>query len=618
MTVIKSAQWSVLRPSTAPTAGLQAVKRSANVGEAGERSRVVLKENRDLYSPSGGHPIAEKLRGVQGALRTYQLVTALAQGAGYTLREVRVALEHLQQRSDQALDPAGEGDSQYLQHEINQITRNIGDLFQAYRFGQSEPFDGEFLQKQLALGGNRERSILGPVTPEAITVSLSELEPETLGGGVFVISRSGVSSVLTLTQSGTKGGALTLNDFQVSESVASDDTLSTIDHAESAIAKAAAINRLSEESGVYAFALPTRTDNQGSLERHLRGVDAHLPSYLGNTGPIQPISLDSDHQLIINGVAFEGVEVSLFDEGEQLRNAINARSEETGISASLSEASELVLSASDGRNIHVAYSDGVGGATEQAIGLLSYRGVAYGGRLMLTSEEPFTLDMAARVNESMGDLVGDYRFSGAHTFEESNLFSIDRYDVVSDSGRRASPLVLARAIEQLGGELDYLDALESFLLETPTRIYQGLIGEGIDEAAQIGELDDALKLAKSVGSFLLASQDESVVSQSRFQPKLLSALLDGTFINSQIPAGLRSLLPPESLAGASLEVSARLSNLQSARAGAPVGLFEERYSLVDIFNGDGLNFGRDSDSDSDGLSFGIGNNGFSFGKDDED
>ncbi|MEE2644687.1 MAG: flagellin hook IN motif-containing protein [Myxococcota bacterium] len=592
MTVIKAADWSVVRPQVSSAPRLKAVTKNTPVEPTGAlRSETVLKENRDLYSPAGGHPMAGKLRAAQGVIRTYQVVTALAQGAGYTLREVQIALQQLQEKSDRALDPKVPGDSEYIQHEVSQITRNITELFSAYRFDQAAPFDGSFTQKQLALGGNRERGILGPVTPEAITLSLSHLEPDALGGGVFVISKSGVSSVLTLTQSQERGDALSINGFMISESIADDDPFSTIDRAESAIAKAAAINRQKEATGVQAIALPTLTDNQRSLDRHIRGVDAHLPTYLGSVGPVRATTLDASRQMIINGVSFNDVEVSFLDADQSLRDAINARQSETGVTASLNEDGALMLRAEDGRNIYVNYSDGAGGPTEAAIGLLGYRGVAYGGRLMLSSATPFSVEMGARVNESMGDLIGDYTFSGTHSFEESNLFSIGNYNVVSDSGRRASPIVLARAFEQVLGELDFIENLEDFLLEAPTRIYQGLIGEGVDDPRTLSELDDPLKVARSVGSFLLASQDESLVSQTQFQPKMLSALLDGSFINSQIPAGLRSLLPPESLAGASLDISARVNNLQSLAEKTPFGLFSPGSPLFQSDEDEGFSSG---------------------------
>ena len=581
MSIISSINGTHFSTATSFTSGLQG-KSDA------DGSSLVLKFERDRYFPSGNHPISGQLRSIQGSVRASQVVAALAQSAGYTLQEVQQSLYHIQSKSTEALSTDSEEEIGLLQGQIDRVSQNISDLFAAHQFDQANIFNGTFSEKGLLLGGNRERGILGRVTPEAIEITISNLETNALGAGVYVISRNGVNSLLSLSGSEDDTRSLTINDYLIGESLRDDDTLSIIDRAESAIAKAAAINRVTKYTEVQAFALPSRTDNQSELDLHLRGFEARLPTYLGNTGHIKAIHLDEIHNLMINGVTFKDLSVSVADSDSTLRDAINAKTSDTGVKASLSDLGELTLKGIDGRNIYVNYSDGPGGTTEEQIGLLGYRGVAYGGRVMLYSQSPFTLDFDPRVNESLGDFIGDYRFSGQQSFNENNLFSIGDYDVTSDSGRNASPIVLARAFEQVLNELDYLERFDAFFLNTSTRIYQSLVGEGIDDPLVLDSADDAIKTAKYVGNYILASQDSSVTSQAQFQPRMISSLLDGSFVNTNLQAlkasGTQSTL--NSLTTSSSEASARISQFVEASRATPVGLFESRNSLLKPFGGE--------------------------------
>ena len=130
-------------------------------------------------------------------------------------------------------------------------------------------------------------------------------------------------------------GDVTINGFAIRATDDSDDELSYSFGSGSAIAKAKAINALSDVTGVRARAGETRI--------------------IANRA-IGPFTLTQSQNFAINGVGIGGFAIQDYDADGALRQAINAYSEETGVVASLSSHGELQLVAKDGRNIQIAYS----------------------------------------------------------------------------------------------------------------------------------------------------------------------------------------------------------------------------------------------------------------------
>ena len=178
--------------------------------------------------------------------------------------------------------------------------------------------------------------------------------------------------------------------------------------------------------------------------------------------------------------------------------------------------------------------------------------------------------------------VGDYTFTGEQNFEANNLFSIGNYDLESDSGSLASPLVIARAFEQVLGELDYIDRFAEFFLEGSTKIYQSLVGEGVEQPTALNTPDEATRTAEYVGNYILASQEPDVTSRAQFQPKLVSALLDGSFINPRVATPSFDNID-ESSFDPLVERNARIDQFVETSRSAPVGIFERDRSLYEHF-----------------------------------
>ncbi len=235
------------------------------------------------------------------------------------------------------------------------------------------------------------------VSERMISITLRALSGEGLRPQVTRVSATGVATELDL----RGGDTFTLNGVEVPNSRPALDDLSYERPAGSAIAKAAAINEVSTRTAVRAVALSTRTDAQGALNAEL-GAEVY-----GSSGAVRAVTLDESGRLVVNGVAITGVSAQDGDAGGDLRAALNAETQRTGVVATLSPSGELVLEAHDGRNISVAY-DGARAAEVMArVGLRPSGAHPYGGGGGVVSYHEVELNLGRDVNYALGDVAGD-------------------------------------------------------------------------------------------------------------------------------------------------------------------------------------------------------------------
>lgn len=255
------------------------------------------------------------------------------------------------------------------------------------------------------LSENTDGRKLHRLSERIIAISLRALSGEGLRPQVTRVGSTGVATELDL----RGGDSFTINGVDVPNSRPSLDPLSFEDPQGSAIAKAAAINEVSAQTGVRAVALSTRTDQQGGINREL-GVEVY-----GSSGAVGRVTLDESGRVLINGVAISGVSVRARDEGGALRAALNAQTERTGVVATLSPNGELVLEAPDGRNISVSYEGARAADVMARVGLRPSGAHPYGGRVALVSYGEVELNLGRDVNYSLGDVAGDMALtSGAY------------------------------------------------------------------------------------------------------------------------------------------------------------------------------------------------------------
>lgn len=280
---------------------------------------------------------------------------------------------------------------------------------------------------------------------KAIVITSSELGAAGTGGlkdsgltvGTFAAQTAYASTTYTGAGAATAfaAGDFKINGAIIGASLASSDTASSADNATSGIAKAAAINALTSQTGVTATV--NATDLQGTTM-----VGAALSG-----------------TVTINGVA-TATFATTTDEASNRKatvDAINAISGQTGVVATDSneDANGVVLTAADGRNIVMAFAT----LTAASTGL----GAAgtYASGLTLSSANAFTIEDGTNAagTDNLELKVGTYgagRSGG----------SLDMIDLSTAEGATAALTTIDNAIASLSNTKSAIGAIQKSFMAT--------------------------------------------------------------------------------------------------------------------------------------------------------
>jgi len=232
---------------------------------------------------------------------------------------------------------------------------------------------------------------------DTMNIAFGSVKTKDIGMG----SRASLSSVATSFTTGTapdlKDGDLILNGVVVGASLATDDTKSSSANAASAIAKAAAINRVADKSGVHATV----------------GQSVAFGS--------QMTAAASNGTIKINGV--DTATVYTTDDAELSRaavmTAINNISGQTGVKAvnTHDDNQGIVLVAEDGRNIDLD----LGTLTTAATGLGATK--IYAGTVELNTMDGKAINVSSNVS---GDITNSGLNFGTFKADTAQAVSLKR------------------------------------------------------------------------------------------------------------------------------------------------------------------------------------------------
>lgn len=432
-----------------------------------------------------------QIRGLNQAVRNTNDGISLSQTAEGALQESTNIVQRIRELSVQsANDTNTESDRESLQAEVDQLISELDRIAETTTFNSNKILDGSFRGAKFHVGANSR---------ETITVNVDDARAASLGrqvreSGTEVDTATGITAAATLRVNGTT----------IRATVAADDTVSTVNNANSAIAKAEAINDATEFTGVRAIV--------GATEF--------------NAGSIAATTLDSDTYITINGTAITGVVVQDDDADDSLVNAINAVSAETGVVASLNQANELVLTAEDGRNVEVANVGGVnlGGANIGADGDV----VVAGGTLTLQSEGQIELTGANGAALAAGDAqlttLGDVGGAGATLFGVNSNAAVSTIDITTRDGANRAIEIADVAIGQISSVRGDLGAVQNRLESTVSNLTTS--AENLSAArSRILDADFAEETAKFSRNQILQQAGISVLAQANQQPQVALSLL---------------------------------------------------------------------------------------------
>lgn len=303
-----------------------------------------------------------QVKGLNVAIRNAGDGISLAQTAEGALGAMTENLQRIRELAVQSSNATNSDDDRVaLQAEVKQLLAEVSRTASETNFNGRNLLDGSF-EGTFQIGAN---------AGQTVDVSIAELTAEKLGASDQAgVSATGVNAAIS-------NGDLSINGVDVLASSATDDNASTVDAANSAIAKAAAINKVSEETGVKAYV------NENTA------VGTSQSAAAGTT------------TLTLNGVAIDlQTSTDAASSRASVTEAINAVADQTGVMAvdTGTDSAGVQLVAADGRNIDLAFSSGGGGQefgtdalAASATGLAA-EGTYVGGYTLVSNDGPITIE----------------------------------------------------------------------------------------------------------------------------------------------------------------------------------------------------------------------------------
>ena len=421
-----------------------------------------------------------QIRGLNQAVRNSNDGISLAQTAEGALNETTNILQRMRELSVQAAnDTNNDSDRASLQAEVAQLKTELDRIAETTNFNGNKILSGDFLSKDIQVGAN---------VGETLSISID-------GAATSDLARQVRTQATTVSSTGMTAGDMTItykNGNGVGTSTATvratnagDDSVSTTNNAASAIAKAAAINSLSETTGVRAIVGETATAGTA----------------------VAAGTLDTANFIEVNGEKISGFAVQANDADNSLVDAINAVADKTGVVASLDASSELVLTAADGRNIEVTVT-GTAGATT---GLTT--GTSY-GQITLQSDDTF--ELAGTDTADLGMTNGVYGVNS-----DSSVSSVD---ISTRDGAVKALDTIDLALENVSASRAELGALQNRLESTINNL--STTSENLSASrSRILDADFASETAQLSRNQIIQQAGVSILAQANQQPQIALSLL---------------------------------------------------------------------------------------------
>lgn len=444
---------------------------------------------------------SSQTRGLTVAIRNAGDGISLAQTAEGALGSITDSLQRIRELALQAANGTNsDSDRQALNAEAQQLIAEVTRTGEQTNFNGRKLLDGSF-DSAFQIGAN---------AGETIQVSVAKLTSDVLGAA----DEAGVSAVGG--QVGTddaakalSNGDLIINGVAIAPSSATDDTASTKNADASAIAKVAAINEASDETGVTAVV--DENVLNGTTQASAGGAATGNISINGVTISISTTNNSTD-------IEKSGTRSSVIA-------AINAKSELTGVTASDGgNENGVILTAADGRNIDIGASTtaDLNAATTGISGLAtSGTGSVYtGGYTLIADGDQPEIKIAGGDGTGTGDIDNTGLASGTFVAGEARVTSTSQtVGTVSTSGgtttaAQASAKALTDGDLVINGvTIEASTALDDTASETTALTSNGA-ASGIAIAAAINSASDSTGVTAEVNETVVVGSAGATATAS--------------------------------------------------------------------------------------------------------
>lgn len=438
-----------------------------------------------------------QIRGLNQASRNANDAISLAQTAEGALGSISDNLQRVRELAVQSANATNSAsDRAALNAEATQLIAEIDRVATTTNFNGVNLLDGSFSGQSFQVGANNGQ-----------TITLSSLA-SARGAALGVGSGSSYSTSVTgaVSTTGTlAAGALSINGYAVG--AASSDGVSFANASASAIAKAAAINAVSGQTGVTATVAAT--------------------SVAGTTVTAADTAIAAG-DILINGVDIGAVAAAsaagaTAERGSAISAAINAKTAQTGVTATFNTTTGAVaLSAADGRNITV---------TTTANATAVRTGLGSGGATTATTLAAISLSSSS----SAGITISNNTAGAAATAGLTVGFTaatatvgagVSSIDLSTAAGAQAALTTLDSAIQNINSSRATLGALQNRFSSTISNL--NTTANNLTESrGRIQDTDYAAETASLSKAKILQEAGTAVLAQANQLPQAVLSLLRG-------------------------------------------------------------------------------------------
>ena len=448
---------------------------------------------------AAGLSIAERMsaqiRGSDQAARNANDGISLAQTAEGALTQVTANLQRIRELAVQAANGSNSAaDRTALNSEAAQLIAEIDRVATSTQFNGVNLLDGSFTSQAFQVGSNANQTI-------SIT-SISSARSNALGVGA-VSSYSASVAGSEVGGGGLTAGAMTINGVAVGAS--STDGVSSVSATGSAIAIAAAINAVSGDSNVTATVAATTKALQ------IAPASASSATVTGYT---------------INGVSIGSVSISATAGASSAATAsnfaaaVNSVSSTTGVTATMTSAGVVTLTAADGRNIEIENTAGAVSATE--IGALGVAASVTLSTVTLstTCEDGITVGGTAAAATASGVAVS---YTAATTSTSSGVSALD---LTTIAGATTALGVVDSALNNINTSRASLGAYQNRFGSAVSSLQT--TSENLSAArSRIRDADFAAETAALTRGQILQQAGMAMLAQANALPNQVMTLLRG-------------------------------------------------------------------------------------------
>jgi flagellin len=458
-------------------------KSSLALNKSLERLSSGLRINR-AGDDAAGLAISENLRsqvrGLNQAVRNANDGISLIQTAEGAIDTYTEICQRMRELSIQASsDVNSDENRKSIQLEINQQLDELNRIATTMDFNGAKLFDGTFIDKKIQVGAK---------AGQTLDISVGDLRTSMIGAVARTVGTAVNATAFV-------AGGILVNGYQVGASASA-----------TAIDKAAAIQAIYNQTGVTATAEATTVTG---------------------TGVVGGGTLNATHYFIINGVTFGSATDTIItlanDSDGALRRAINAKSNVTGVVASVNTSNQLVLTAADGRDIDVTLSTvGVAPTAQFITGLSGAAGAGVlaktGGTIQLTSDSAFVV---ADGSQNAATLVG---FEGSIAVDYN--LAINTLDVSTFDNAQDALDIIDNALRQINDVRANLGAITNRLENTVSNLM--IVAENLSASdSRIRDADFAAETANMTRAQILQQSGVAVLAQANVVPQAALQLLQG-------------------------------------------------------------------------------------------